>query len=87
MKTRKIAGVAVCALTICGVLAGCGRASDSKKYTYHDCLEASPDTWSPHSWKNNDSTSVLDYTTSSFFEFQMNAEKTGYDIVPEMAEE
>lgn len=87
MKTRKIAGVAVCALTICGVLAGCGRAADAKKYTYHDCLEASPDTWNPHSWKNNDSTSVLDYTTSSFFEFQMNAEKTGYDIVPEMAEE
>ena len=62
MKTRKIAGVAVCALTICGVLAGCGKKSDVK-YTFHDSLEASPDTWSTHSWKNNDSTSVLDYTT------------------------
>ena len=85
MKTRKIAGVAVCALTICGVLAGCGKKSDVK-YTFHDSLEASPDTWSPHSWKNNDSTSVLDYTTSSFFEFQMKADKSGYEIVPEMAE-
>lgn len=69
-------------------LCGCGEKKvDGKgKYTFHT-TGASPSTWNPTDWSTSDENSILALTTSSLYDYVMNATKDGYDIACEMARE
>ncbi len=77
--------VAVLGLTF-AALASCGEQTETKTYTYHDYLSASPDTWNVHSWKNTESQEIMGFTEMGLYDFIMNSTKDGYEIVPEMAD-
>ena len=56
-----------------------------KTYTYNISSSTAPQTWSPTDWQMSNEGSILDYTTMGLYDFAMNKEKNGYDVVPEMA--
>ena len=60
--------------------------TDEKVYTYNDYLAATTGlNWNPLSWETNDDSYVLGYLGLGFYDFALNADKTGYAIVCEMA--
>ena len=60
--------------------------TDEKVYTYNDYLSAMTGlNWNPLSWETNDDSYILGFLTMGFYDFAINADKTGYSIVPEMA--
>ena len=62
--------------------------TDEKEYTFHDYITATTTMdWNPHTWETNDDSSVLDMMTIGFYNIVLNADKTGYSIVCEMAAE
>lgn len=62
--------------------------TDEKEYTFHDYITATTTMdWNPHTWETSDDSSVLDMMTIGFYSILLNADKTGYAIVPEMAAE
>ncbi len=61
---------------------------DEKEYTFHDYITATTTmNWNPHTWETSDDSSVLDMMTVGFYSITLNADKSGYSIVPEMAAE
>jgi len=58
--------------------------TDEKKYTY-SFSSASPQTWSPTDWTVDSESTILQYTRMGLYDFAMNKDKNGYDVVPEMA--
>ncbi len=89
---KKITLIALAAMSFAGAvsLCSCGKNSDGKKssavkkYTYN-ITSASPRTWCPTDWEFNEEGVVLDYTTSSLYEYVLNETKDGYDTICEMA--
>lgn len=63
--------------------------TDTAFYTYNDYMSGMGQglDWNPHTWETNEDSIILDYITMGFYSFVMNADKTGYSIVPEMASE
>ena len=60
--------------------------TDEKVYTYNDYLAATTGlNWNPLSWETNDDSYVLGYLSMGFYDFALNADKSGYAIVCEMA--
>ena len=61
--------------------------TDEKVYTYNDYTASitSSSDWNPHTWETNDDSNLLDMMTMGFYAFKLNADRTGYSIVPEMA--
>ena len=61
--------------------------TDEKVYTYNDYTAAigSSMNWDPLSWETNEDSAILDYITSGFYTFNLNSDKTGYSITPELA--
>lgn len=61
--------------------------TDEKVYTYNDYTSAitSSMNWDVLSWETNEDSAITDYIISGFYTFKMNADKTGYSVVPEMA--
>ncbi len=61
--------------------------TDEQDYT---CLEYMSGTtglnWNPHQWETSDDSYVLGYITSGLYDYALNSDKTGYAIIPEMAE-
>ena len=69
-------------------LASCGeksRLSKDGNYTYNDYTSVSPETWNPHEWETNTDSYILTYTSMGLYDFVLNEEKNGYEIIPEMA--
>lgn len=60
-------------------------ATKEDVYTYNSIFSATPTTWNPHTWETNDDSTILGFTTMGFYDVQLNADKTGYDWVNEMA--
>lgn len=58
----------------------------AKKYTY-SFISASPSTWSPTDWTMNEESTVMMYTRMGLYDFVMNENKNGYNVVTEMASE
>ena len=59
---------------------------DEKEYTLHDYITATTTMdWNPHTWETSDDSSVLDMMTMGFYSIVLNADKTGYAIICEMA--
>ena len=62
--------------------------TDEKVYTYNDYLSAMTGlNWNPLSWETSDDSYILGFITMGFYDFAINADKTGYSVVPEMAAE
>ncbi|MBQ8162157.1 MAG: hypothetical protein IJ083_15635 [Clostridia bacterium] len=63
--------------------------TDEKVYTFHDYTSAltSSMNWDVLSWETSDDSAITDYIISGFYTFKVNADKTGYAIVPEAAAE
>ena len=60
--------------------------TDSKVYTYKDYLAGMTGlNWNPLTWETNDDSYVLGFLTMGLYDFTLNADLTGYSIVPEMA--
>lgn len=60
--------------------------TDEKVYTYKDYLSGMTGlNWNPLSWETSDDSYVLGMLTIGFYDFTLNADLTGYSIVPEMA--
>jgi len=61
--------------------------TDEKVYTYNDYVASitSSSDWNPHTWETADDSTLLDMMTVGFYAFKLNADMTGYAIVPEMA--
>lgn len=62
-----------------------GKTEPAAKYTYRSAASNSPTTWNPHTWENNTDSIILNFTTIGFYDVQLNADKNGYEFVPEMA--
>ena len=63
--------------------------TDEKVYTYNTALTAMGGglDWNPHAWETSDDSIILDFITTGFYVFKLNAAKDGYSVVPEMAAE
>lgn len=61
--------------------------TDEKVYTYNDFTAAigSSMNWDPLSWETNEDSDILDYVTTGFYTFNLNSDKSGYSITPELA--
>lgn len=61
--------------------------SDPKEYTYNDYTGGIGESmnWDILSWETNEDSAIVDYITTGFYTFNVNADKTGYSITPEMA--
>ncbi len=60
--------------------------TDEKVYTYKDYLSGMTGlNWNPLSWEENNDSFVLGFLSIGFYDFTLNADLTGYSIVPEMA--
>jgi len=53
-------------------------------YSYSD---AASRTWSPTDWETNDEGAVLSYISMGLYDFWIDSDGTGYQIVPEMADQ
>ncbi|MCM1042763.1 MAG: ABC transporter substrate-binding protein [Corallococcus sp.] len=56
-------------------------------HTYRNYSSMTPSLWNPHTYESNEESEYLDYLTIGLYDFVLNADKNGYDIVPEMASE
>ena len=59
--------------------------SDPKTYTYHGATNSLPTSWNIHTYQANSATTVLGYTEDGLYDFDYNANKDGYVIIPHMA--
>ena len=70
-------------------LGACGcnskRKTEGDKYTYRTTVSGNPNTWNPHEWETSDDSIILSFTTAGLYEFVFNSDRSGYEIVPEMA--
>ena len=62
--------------------------TDEKVYTCNDYIASTTSMdWNPHTWETHDDGNMVDMLTTGFYAIVLNADKTGYAIVPEMAAE
>ena len=80
--------VLLCTLFVPGILIGCSKKnteSSEKKYTYN-ISETSPQTFSPTDYQMSSEGTIIGLTGFGLYDFVMNKEKNGYEIICEMAE-
>ena len=57
-------------------------------YTYNDYIAATASMdWNPHTWETHDDGVLLERISMGFYDLVLNADKTGYAFMPEMAAE
>lgn len=59
--------------------------NDTKNYTYRMAPASLPTAWNYHTYQENMSTYVLDYTSDALYTMDYNDDYTGFRIVPSMA--
>ncbi len=64
---------------------GSSSSGEKKFYTYHDALTGSPETWNVCTWQTDTDQVIMNYTQIGLYDFALNAAKTGYEAIPEMA--
>lgn len=82
MKKTKVVGLML--LSSVMLLSSCGESKE-KDYQYNTYMAGSPSTWNVHTWQNSDDAVIIGYTETGLYDFVLNDEKKGYDIIPEMA--
>lgn len=61
--------------------------TDAGHYTYREYISSTGGMkWAPHTWETGDDAYILNYTTTGFYRFALNSDKTGWTIVDEMAQ-
>ncbi|MDO4459659.1 MAG: ABC transporter substrate-binding protein [Clostridia bacterium] len=82
--SKKILAVVLAVMLImsCAVVGSAEEAEAT--YTYRTTL-TDPMTWSPTDWQNSSESTVIGYTSSTFYSFEMNEDADGYDIIPTAA--
>ena len=75
--------MAVC-MMLSVVACGSDKADEDATYTYHGTT-SSISTWNPTDWMYSSEAEIIGYTTSPLYAFNMNEDKTGYVIEPEVA--
>ncbi len=53
-------------------------------YTYNTASSTLPTLWNPHTYKDANNATVLDYITDGFYSFDYNEDMTGFQMVPAM---
>ena len=53
-------------------------------YTYNTTSSTFPNIWNPHTYKDANNATVLDYITDGFYTFDYNEDMTGFQMVPAM---
>ncbi len=95
MSTRKKLSVLLLAVltVVASVFSACGKkegptssVDPNANYTYNVALATSPNTWNPHTQETDVDSYILDYTAIGLYTFAFNADRTKYEIVPEMAD-
>ncbi len=60
--------------------------TDPGIYTRRDYISGTSGMkWSPHTWETNDDSYILELTTTGFYSFLLNSDKSGFTVVDEMA--
>ena len=77
--------LAVC-MMLSVVACGSEKEEDNATYTYKGTT-SSVSTWNPTDWLYSSEASIIGYTTSPLYSFNMNEDKSGYVIEPEVATE
>ena len=77
--------MAVC-MMLSVVACGSDEAEEDATYTYKGTT-SSISTWNPTDWLYSSEAEIIGYTTSPLYAFNMNEDKTGYVIEPEVATE
>ena len=75
--------MAVC-MMLSVVACGSDKADEDATYTYHGTT-SQISTWNPTDWLYSSEAEIIGYTTSPLYAFNMNEDKTGYVIEPEVA--
>lgn len=63
----------------------CDKCDMALDYTYNTYTSTFGSSWNPHTYKTDNDSTVLDYTTVGFYTFDYNETKDGFVVVPEMA--
>ncbi len=90
-KFRQIATVAAAVVLSLVMLVGmtacdsCAKPNGDPTYTYQDYTSGNPNKWNPHTWESNEDSYIMSYTQIGLYDFALKADKSGYEIVPEMA--
>lgn len=62
--------------------------TDPEHYTMRDSATATANlVWGPLTWETNEDSYLLDRTTTGFYAFALNSDKTGFSVIPELAAE
>ena len=62
--------------------------TDEKVYTYNDYIASTTSMdWNPQTWETTDDGNIMAMMTMGFYDIVLNADKTGYAFIPEMAAE
>jgi len=60
--------------------------TDEKVYTALNSMAATTDlNWNPHAWETNDDDNVMSPMVTGLYAFELNENRDGYAIIPEMA--
>lgn len=60
--------------------------TDPKTYTFREAISGTTGMkWAPHTWETADDRYILEYTTTGFYDFVLDADGSGWTIVAEMA--
>ncbi len=61
--------------------------TDPGFYTRRDYISGTTGMkWAPHTWETNDDSYILELTTTGFYSFLLNSDKTGFTVADEMAD-
>ena len=58
---------------------------DDAEYTYNTYLSEFPSMWNPHDYETATEGEILGYIELGFYTFDYNDDRTGFEVVPEMA--
>jgi len=86
-KAFKILVMCMALTVLAMTFVSCSKKNDTnngKKYTY-SIIDSAPQTWSPTDWQNTNEGNILGYTRIGLYDFVMNKNKDGYEVVCEMA--
>ena len=79
------------AATLCVSFTACtdntenGGGTKDASYTLNQYVSTSPEKWNPHAWENDSDRLPLSYVSMGFYDAGFNANKDGYEWIPEMA--
>lgn len=87
MKRRvsKLLTLALVIIVAFSFAVGCKDKNTEATYTYNVALSVFPTNWNPHQYQTDTDSTILDYTTNGFYEFDYNENKDGYKLIPVLA--